>query len=93
MAKEFEAKVIRKIATLSSFQHGQTTKELRLIEFPAGRFLDLRIWKHYPDGTERMTQHGITINDEELARLKQAITEKDGELKSTYKESEGSQHA
>ena len=86
MADKFKIDILEKIATLSAYEHGQTTKELRLIKYPAGIFWDLRIWNHFPDGTKQMTQRGITLNDKELARLKQVIAKIDVDPRSTLEE-------
>lgn len=67
---EFNYEIVEKIAVLSSF--GNTTKELNKVSYGGSKpKYDLRSWRR-EDGKETLLK-GITLNDEEMAILKDAI--------------------
>lgn len=70
MATSFSYEITEKIAVLSEI--GDTTKELNKVAYNgAAPKYDLRSWKHSDEGDKLLK--GITLNDEEMEVLKEAV--------------------
>lgn len=66
----FNYEIVEKIAVLS--QSGDTSKELNRVSYNgANPKYDIRNWRR-TDGEEKLLK-GLTLNDEEMDALKQAI--------------------
>ncbi len=70
---EFKFEIVKHLATLSSEQSGWS-KELNLVSYNgANPKYDIRTW----DSEHKKMGKGITLSDEEIALLKEAILELD----------------
>jgi len=68
--KDFSYEVVERIAVLS--QYGDTTKELNRVSYNGSEpKYDLRSWKRTSTG--EMLLKGLTLNDEEMEILKDAV--------------------
>ncbi len=70
MAQTFNYEIVERIAVLS--RNGDTSKELNRVSYNgAAPKYDIRSWKR-ADGEEKLLK-GLTLSDEEMAALKQAV--------------------
>lgn len=67
----FDYEIVEQIAVLS--QNGEISKELNKISYNGGSpKYDIRSWKRTYEGEEKLLK-GITLNEEEMEALKQAV--------------------